>query len=132
VQQVIVQEIRLPLPNSAPITATGENRTGPIPSDSSVRNTTSKASESVTAVLRRAAFSLASLRPSTLIRCKPALDVQDCVIRGLDARIHPSSQESFRSKMDGRVKPGHDTGDYNGAAWLFWHSGQQTTDRAVA
>jgi hypothetical protein len=29
-------------------------------------------------------------------------------MRGLDPRIHPSSQGFFEKKMDGRVKPGHD------------------------
>jgi hypothetical protein len=27
---------------------------------------------------------------------------------GLDPGIHPSSKESSRKRMDGRVKPGHD------------------------
>jgi len=30
------------------------------------------------------------------------------VTRGLDPRVHRSSQEVFAKKMDGRVKPGHD------------------------
>src|SRR5262249_23095301 len=36
------------------------------------------------------------------------------VTRGLDPRVHRSSQEVFTKKMDGRVKPGHD-----GAMALF-------------
>jgi hypothetical protein len=32
------------------------------------------------------------------------------IMRGLDPRIHPSSKEPFRKKMDCRVKPGNDGG----------------------
>jgi hypothetical protein len=48
-------------------------------------------------------------------------------MRGLDPRIHPSSQESFSKKMDGRVKPGHGASISDGPG-----SAQQREERCSA
>src|SRR5260370_39690194 len=34
-------------------------------------------------------------------------------MRGLDPRIHQSSQSAFSKRMDGRVKPGHDMSSWS-------------------
>jgi hypothetical protein len=47
----------LPPPNNASITVNGDNRTGPIPSETSASNTTSTTSPAITLARRRVAMS---------------------------------------------------------------------------
>ena len=126
----------LPPPNNASITASGDSRTGPVPSEINASSTTRTTSATVTLNRRRAAPSLASLRLSTLIGASPSLSLRIASYAGLtrvSIHLHKSLFEErwMAGSSPAMAASPAMTRCKNHVALLFWHSHGQSAGMKV-